>query len=126
MPIDPVAFAVAWAEAWNAHDVERVLSHFHEEASFSSPFVRRIFPDSDGRLHGKARIRDYWTAGVRMIPNLHFAVEAVFAGIDHVVILYRNQSGVRVSEVLRFDGGLVVEGHGTYPPDAINPTGART
>ena len=27
---------------------------------------------------------------------------------------YRNQNGGLVSEVLKFDGPLVVEGHGTY------------
>jgi hypothetical protein len=30
------------------------------------------------------------------------------------VINYRNQNGGLVSEVLKFDGPFVVEGHGTY------------
>ncbi len=76
-------------------------------------------------LRGKAQIRAYWTAGLRAIPDLHFTVEAVFVGIDHIVLVYRNQAGVQVSEVLQFADGLVIEGHGTYPPDATNPTGAR-
>lgn len=121
---DPTAFARQWAQAWNDRDIERVLSHFHDDACFTSPFARRIRPESGGRLQGKAAIRDYWTAGIKAIPDLRFTVEAVFAGIDHIVILYTNQKGVRVSEVLRFSGDLVIEGHGTYPPDVLNPTGA--
>ena len=124
MKIDPKAFAAEWAEAWNAHDIERVLAHFHDDAAFSSPFAGRIVPESGGRLSGKAAIRAYWTTGIRLIPNLHFTVEEVFVGIDHIVILYRNQNGVRVSELLRIEDGLVVEGHGTYPADIVNPTGA--
>ncbi|MDV6331172.1 nuclear transport factor 2 family protein [Asticcacaulis sp. 201] len=125
MNIDLKAFADDWVAAWNAHDIERVLAHFDEDAIFTSPFATRIRPDSGGRLQGKAEIRDYWSAGIEAIPDLHFTVEAVFAGVDHLVILYTNQAGVRVSEVLRLRAGRVIEGHGTYPPDVVNPTGAR-
>ncbi|MDI7774020.1 nuclear transport factor 2 family protein [Asticcacaulis sp. EMRT-3] len=113
---DPALFARDWADAWNTRDIERVLAHFHDDAIFTSPFAVRLLPDSGGKLQGKARIRDYWRAGLQALPDLHFTIETVFSGIDHVVILYRNQGGVRVSEVLKFDGDLVIEGHGTYPP----------
>ena len=107
MNINPKAFATEWAEAWNAHDIERVLAHFHDDAVFSSPFAGRIVPESGGRLVGKTAIRDYWTTGIRLIPNLHFTIEEVFVGIDHLVILYKNQNGVRVSELLKIEDGLV-------------------
>jgi hypothetical protein len=32
---DPDEFATAWAAAWNAHDVEAVLSHFADDAVFT-------------------------------------------------------------------------------------------
>jgi hypothetical protein len=125
MHTDPIAFANEWADAWNAHDIERVLAHFHKDATFTSPFAARIGAGIDGRVAGKANIRAYWTKGLAAVPDLHFTVEAVFAGVDHIVILYSNQKGVRVSEILKFKGDLVIEGHGTYPPDVLNPTGAR-
>ncbi|MQP76764.1 DUF4440 domain-containing protein [Stenotrophomonas sp. MYb238] len=125
MDIDPSQFAARWAAAWNAHDVEAVLAHFHDDAVFASPFARQLLPETGGVLRGKAAIRAYWSAGLARIPDLHFHVEAVFAGIDTLVIAYSNQKGVRVSEVLRFSGDRVIEGHGTYPVDASNPTGAR-
>ena len=124
MDIDAKSFAEDWAAAWNAHDIDAVLSHFAEDAVFTSPFAAKILPESGGRLTGKASIRDYWKAGIARIPDLFFTIEAVFAGVDHIVILYSNQTGVRVSEILRFEDGRVVEGHGTYPPDLVNPTGA--
>ena len=125
MDIDPSQFAAHWAAAWNAHDVDAVLAHFHDDAVFTSPFARQLLPETGGVLRGKAAIRAYWSAGLARIPDLRFHVEAVFAGIDTLVIAYSNQKGVRVSEVLRFSGDRVIEGHGTYPVDASNPTGAR-
>lgn len=125
MDIDPSQFAAHWAAAWNAHDVDAVLAHFHDEAVFTSPFARQLLPGTGGVLRGKAAIRAYWSAGLARIPDLRFHVEAVFAGVDTLVIAYSNQKGVRVSEVLRFSGDRVIEGHGTYPADTDNPTGAR-
>lgn len=126
MHIDPKDFADQWLKAWNAHDIEGVLAHFHDDATFSSPFARQILPATGGKLRGKTAIRDYWTTGIRAIPDLHFTIEELFVGIDQLVILYKNQKGIRVSEILKFDGDLIVEGHGTYPPDVVNPTGSAS
>jgi ketosteroid isomerase-like protein len=125
MDIDPRQFATEWAAAWNAHDVEAVLRHFHEDATFSSPFAALVSPESKGRLVGKAAIRDYWAIGIARIPDLRFSVDTVFVGVDCLVIAYVNQKQARVCEVLKFAGALVIEGHGTYAEGVANPTGAR-
>jgi hypothetical protein len=52
-------------------------------------------------------------------------VEALYVGVSTIVINYRNHRGSLVNEVLRFDGELVVEGHGTYlSADATGASGA--
>jgi ketosteroid isomerase-like protein len=117
-------FADAWAQAWNAHDLEGVLAHFADGVVFSSPAAAQLISGSGGVVRGKAALRDYWTEGLRRIPDLHFTVLDVYAGVSAVVINYRNQKGARVSEVLIFDGPLVVEGHGTYLGTDPNPVGA--
>ncbi|MBO9712807.1 nuclear transport factor 2 family protein [Sphingomonas sp.] len=114
MDLDPQAFAAEWAAAWNARDLEAVLRHFHEHAVFTSPFAAQIVPESGGRLTGKPAIRAYWAQGLARIPDLRFSVDRVFTGVDTIVIAYTNQKGGKVSEVLRFEGGKVIEGHGTY------------
>jgi ketosteroid isomerase-like protein len=112
--IDAVAFSKRWVDAWNAHDIEAVLEHFHDEVVFTSPVAARILPETGGVVRGKSELRRYWTLALEHIPNLRFAVEDVYLGIDTIVIAYRNQDGGLVSEVLRFSGDLVIEGHGTY------------
>ncbi|SDT59904.1 nuclear transport factor 2 family protein [Jiangella sp. DSM 45060] len=122
---EPHAFARDWLAAWNAHDVEAVLRHFHDDVVFTSPVAARVLPETGGVLRGKNELRRYWTEGLRQIPDLRFAVEAVYAGVSALVITYRNQNDVLVNEVLIFDGDRVREGHGTYPGDDPNPAGAR-
>jgi ketosteroid isomerase-like protein len=114
LPSDIGAFAESWLDAWNTHDLERVLRHFADDAVFLSPFAARILPESDGVLRGKAAVRQYWTAGLAAMPDLHFEIVDVFTGVDTVVINYRNQNGGLVNEVMTFKDGLVVRGEGTY------------
>ena len=117
-------FAASWVAAWNAHDLEQLLSHFADDVVFASPVAAQLIDGSDGVLRGKAALRDYWAEGLRRIPDLHFTVLDVYVGVSAVVIHYRNQKGARVSEVLIFNGPLVVQGHGTYLGADPNPAGA--
>ena len=113
--LDAKAFSRQWAQLWNAHDVEALLAHFHNDVLWTSPVAAEMYPETAGVIRGKASLRRYWTGAVKRLTDLHFVVEAVYRGIDTVVINYRNQKGGLVNEVLRFDDdGMVVEGHGTY------------
>ncbi len=108
------AFADEWARAWNAHDVEAVLAHFHDDVAFTSPVAARVLPDSKGVVRGKDALRHYWTTALAMLPGLHFDVIGVYQGESTLVINYRNHRGELVNEVLTFDGALVRVGHGSY------------
>ena len=79
----------------------------------------------DGVIRGKDALRAYWAEGLRRIPDLRFEVLGSYAGVDCLVINYRNQKGGLVNEVLIFDGSLVAEGYGTYLGEDANPAGAR-
>jgi ketosteroid isomerase-like protein len=121
---DVHAFADDWVRAWNAHDVDAVLAHFADDAVFTSPVAAQLLPDTNGVLTGKPAIRAYWAAALARVPDLHFEVVGVYAGVDTVVINYRNHVGGLVCEVLRFAGGLVVRGDGTYQSaDAAGASG---
>jgi hypothetical protein len=107
------AFAQQWVKDWNAHDVEALLEHFADDVVFTSPVAIRVL-GGDGVIRGKDALRKYWSEGIRLIPDLHFEVLALYVGINTLVINYRNQAGGVVCEVLTFEGALVKEGHGTY------------
>jgi ketosteroid isomerase-like protein len=37
-------FAREWIEAWNSHDLDRVLSHYADDFTMSSPYIAQICP----------------------------------------------------------------------------------
>ncbi|WP_254666461.1 nuclear transport factor 2 family protein [Humibacillus sp. DSM 29435] len=120
-------FAASWVRAWNDHDLDGVLSHFDDDADFSSPVAAQLLPHTGGVLHGKQAIRDYWTIGLQRFPDLYFEIVHVYCGLDLIVINYRNHTGGLVSEVLTFNAaGQVVTGAGTYLlQDAAGASGAH-
>jgi ketosteroid isomerase-like protein len=111
-------FAAQWERNWNAHDVEALLAHFSPDVVFTSPVAAQLLPDCDGVIRGKEALRGYWTHALGLLPDLRFTVEGVYAGVDAIVINYRNHAGNRVCEMLTFDGPLVVAGHATYATDS--------
>jgi hypothetical protein len=111
---DPDAFADDWLTAWNRHDVDAVLTHFHDDVVFTSPVAAQVIPDSKGVVRGKAALREYWCAALKTMPFLRFEILGIYQGESVLVVNYRNQSGVVVNEVLEFEDGLVRRGHGTY------------
>jgi hypothetical protein len=110
----PGVFAEDWVTAWNRHDVDAVLAHFHDDVVFTSPVAARVIPDSNGVVRGKVALREYWCAALKTMPDLRFEIVGVYQGESVLVINYSNQRGALVNEVLEFDGGLVRRGHGTY------------
>ena len=107
-------FTTEWLDAWNSHDLERILSHFTDDVVFTSPVAIKVLDCSDGSIRGKAALRHYWGHGLERIPDLHFERESIYLGVGTLVINYRNQTGALVNEVLTFEGPLVAVGHATY------------
>ena len=106
------AFAAEWAAAWNELSVERVLAHFDEDVSFTSPMALAVA--GVGTVRGKQALRDYWNTAIARVGSLKFEVERVLwdASSGELAIIYVSDVGgrrKRVSENLIFNrNGLVV------------------
>lgn len=106
------AFAAEWAVAWNELAVERVLAHFDENASFTSPTALAVM--DVGTIHGKQSMREYWNKAIGRVGALKFVVDRVLWDADsqELAIVYVSETGGRkrrVSENLTFgQHGLVV------------------
>ena len=107
-------FVDEWQDAWNAHDLSRLLTHYREDVVFQSPYIVHRFGDPTGEVRGKVALGVYWESGLAQQPDLHFDVENVRQSVDTLVINYRNQRAHQISEVLRFADGLVIWGCGAY------------
>jgi len=47
------AFARGWVDAWNTHDLERILSHYSEDFTIESPMAVKLYPQSGGTVVGE-------------------------------------------------------------------------
>ncbi len=101
-------FATSWIAAWNAHDIERILSHYCDDFEMVSPLIVSRMGVPSGVLKGKAAVRPYWEIGLAAEPPLRFELLDVFVGIDSVVIYYDSFGRNRVAELFYFNAdGLV-------------------
>ena len=97
-------FAVEWIAAWNAHDLERILSHYTDDFEMRSPLIIERMGIASGILRGKAAVRPYWAGGLAVQPALRFELRDVLVGVDSIALYYSNVAWNRVVvEVLTFN-----------------------
>jgi ketosteroid isomerase-like protein len=104
------AFVAEWMEAWNSHDLERILEHYADDVEYHSPFIAQMAepggPGSDGRLVGRAAVREYFAAALARFDELHFDPPAqVAVGAGSVSFVYRSVNDLTAVETLVFTPG---------------------
>ncbi len=102
-------FAADWIEAWNAHDLERILSHYADDFEMTSPRIVEVVGETSGTLKGKERVGEYWAKGLALSPDLHFELISILPGVGSVTLYYRNHRSQLVAEVFHFNAEGKVE-----------------
>ncbi len=98
-----------WVAAWNAHDLDLIMSHYDEAVALTSPVAAQLLGTSDGKVVGKANLRAYFKRGLEAYPDLHFQLVDVLCGLNSVVLYYSNQKGTRTAEFMELSpAGRVV------------------
>jgi ketosteroid isomerase-like protein len=98
------AFAREWVDAWNEHDLEKILSHYSEDFTIESPMAVKLYPQSGGIVVGKNEVRKYWTIGLEKSPNLKFELLEVLIGVKSLALYLFNTSSKKKSvEVMSFN-----------------------
>ncbi|RVU01123.1 nuclear transport factor 2 family protein [Mucilaginibacter limnophilus] len=96
-------FAKQWIEAWNSHDLDRIMAQYAEEVEFNSPMIISLGMNDDGRIMGKTILRQYFEKGLNAYPELNFKLHYVFCGIDSLVIKYESVNGKPAAEVMQLN-----------------------
>jgi predicted ester cyclase len=98
-----------WVAAWNAHDLDLIMTHYDDAIELISPVAARLLGMPDGKVAGKPNLRAYFQRGLEAYPELHFHIEDVLWGIDSIVLYYTNQKGTRTAEFMKLSAsGKVV------------------
>jgi ketosteroid isomerase-like protein len=112
---DAARFAEEWYAAWNAHDLDAILSHYADDVEFTSPFIVAINDDPSGTLRGKDQLRAYFERGLERYPDLRFEPLDLHVGVDSVTLTYISVEERRAAEVMTLDSnGRVVRVQAHY------------
>jgi len=89
-----------WVTAWNAHDLDLIMSHYDEAIELTSPVAAHLLGTANGKVAGIANVRAYFQRGLEAYPDLHFHLEDVLWGLNSLVLYYTNQKGTRTAEFM--------------------------
>lgn len=104
--------AIKWFEAFNEHDLEKLLSLYDENAQHYSPKLKVRMPETQGLIKGKDALRNWWKDAFDRLPSLQYEVKKLTADDEQVFMEYiRHVDGdedLSVGEVLQIDGNVIV------------------
>jgi predicted ester cyclase len=89
-----------WVSAWNAHDLDQIMTHYEDGIEVTSPVAAQLLGMPDGKIVGKANLRAYFQRGLEAYPELRFRLEDVLWGVNSVLLYYTNQKGTRTGEFM--------------------------
>ena len=94
------ALANHWIAAWNAHDLDLIVTHYEDAIELTSPVAAQLLSAPDGKVVGKVNLRAYFQRGLEAYPELRFHLEDVLWGVNSVVLYYTNQIGTHTGEFM--------------------------
>jgi len=100
---DMKKFAREWIDAWNSHDLDRILSHYSDDLEITTPMIRVTLNIESGSLKGKASVRRYWEAALKKMPDLKFELVDVTQSVDSIAVYYKSVMNKMAIEVMFFD-----------------------
>ena len=104
--------ALKWFEAFNEHDLEKLLSLYDEDAEHYSPKLKIHQPETNGLITGKSQLRNWWKDAFDRLPHLHYKIIKLMSDDEQVFMEYIRQTpgeiDLRVGEVLVIKAGKII------------------
>jgi ketosteroid isomerase-like protein len=98
------SIAFKWFEAFNAKELEKLLSLYDDDAEHFSPKLKIRNPETEGLIVGKKALREWWQGAFERLPSLNYKVTSLTANGDRVFMEYvrslENEEDMLVAEVL--------------------------
>lgn len=106
-----IRIAEQWFDAFNAHDLERLLALYADDARHYSPKLKVRLPDTNGCILGKEALRQWWRDAFDRLPSLRYERTYWLADEEAVFMEYiRHVDGeedLTVGELLEVRDGLI-------------------
>jgi predicted SnoaL-like aldol condensation-catalyzing enzyme len=104
--------ALKWFEAFNEHNLEKLLSLYDDNAQHYSPKLKVRLPETKGLIKGKEALRSWWKDAFDRLPSLQYEVIKLTADDEQVFMEYvrhvEHEEDLSVGEVLQIENGFIV------------------
>ncbi len=111
------AFASDWIEAWNSHDIEKIMEHYAQEIDFVSPFVAKLLDNPAGQIQSLHHLRGYFLKGLEAYPSLYFDLMHVLPGVKSTTLIYKSVNNLLAAEYMEMNGsGKIKRVRAHYKP----------
>ena len=89
---DPKEFSTRFLEDWNSHDIDRIMAHYSEDFTITSPIIQSKLGIDDGTIKGKANVRTWWTRVLDKVPDLTFTFKDTAVAADGALLMIYHSS----------------------------------
>lgn len=113
-----IAIAQKWFEAFNEHDLEKLLRLYDADAKHYSPKLKLREPQTNGLVQGKDQLRKWWKDAFDRLPTLHYNVNTLTADTERVFMEYtrkvNNEEDMFVAEILEINADGLISASRVY------------
>jgi ketosteroid isomerase-like protein len=106
------SIANKWFNAFNAHDLEELLSLYDRDATHYSPKLKLLQPGTNGLIKGKDALRAWWQDAFNRLPTLKYEVIRLTPFENRIFMEYvRHVTGeedLYVGEMLEVEKGKII------------------
>ena len=101
-----------WFDAFNNHDLDKLLNLYDDNAKHYSPKLKIRMPETKGFIAGKIALRNWWKDAFERLPDLYYKVETLTANDARVFMEYIRVVGgeddMAVAELLEIENGKII------------------
>ena len=106
------SIAFKWFDAFNAHNLDQLLSLYDDHAEHFSPKLKVRKPETNGFVRGKAEMRAWWQDAFNRMPDLQYKVTSLTANEHRVFVEYlrivTGEEDMMVAEVYEVKDGKII------------------
>ncbi len=107
-----LSIAHSWFEAFNAQNLEKLLSLYDDDAQHFSPKLKINHPETKGFVTGKQALHNWWNDCFEKLPSLRYKVTSLTSNSDRVFMEYirtvDHENDLLVAEVLEIKEGKII------------------
>ncbi len=107
-----LSIAHSWFEAFNTHNLDKLLSLYDEDAQHYSPKLKIRHPETNGLVVDKNALKNWWQDAFERLPSLHYKVTSLTSNPERVIMEYirvvEGEEDMLIAEVLEIKDSIII------------------